>query len=238
MQVAPVSRRIVMAREGCRDLWLTGGADLGAVLIEVQVADPVQPVLDPPVATDDRGEPGGAGLGDGQGSDRAAGFPGPFPLVHIGLASPSAASRCRLSWPPCPDPRRVLPSTAITRRDAGAGAVCCCAHSPARLSNASASRRCRVRRNVDSDGTVPAPPSLARLSSSASAAHSASPRLTLSPPRPVSGRPGESHPRAPTERNVTVSRHSALLILSSRTHAPAFHRAFSKASARPSRPSS
>src|SRR5690349_19958352 len=26
------------------------------------------------------------------------------------------------------------------------------------------------------------------------------------------GRPGESHPRAPTERNVTVSRHSALLI--------------------------
>ena len=27
----------------------------------------------------------------------------------------------------------------------------------------------------------------------------------------LSGRPGESHPRAPTERNVTVSRHSALL---------------------------
>jgi hypothetical protein len=26
------------------------------------------------------------------------------------------------------------------------------------------------------------------------------------------GGPGESHPRAPTERNVTVSRHSALLI--------------------------
>jgi len=26
-----------------------------------------------------------------------------------------------------------------------------------------------------------------------------------------SGRPGESHPRAPTERSVTVSRHSALL---------------------------
>jgi hypothetical protein len=35
-----------------------------------------------------------------------------------------------------------------------------------------------------------------------------------------SGRPGESHPRAPTERNVTVSRHSALLILSSRMCAP------------------
>src|SRR4051794_29559600 len=34
-----------------------------------------------------------------------------------------------------------------------------------------------------------------------------------------SGSPGESHPRAPTERNVTVSRHSALLIGSIRTRA-------------------
>jgi hypothetical protein len=32
-----------------------------------------------------------------------------------------------------------------------------------------------------------------------------------------SGGPGESHPRAPTERSVTVSRHSALLIESVRT---------------------
>jgi hypothetical protein len=32
--------------------------------------------------------------------------------------------------------------------------------------------------------------------------------LTPSPP----GGPGESHPRAPTERNVTVSSHSARLI--------------------------
>jgi len=30
---------------------------------------------------------------------------------------------------------------------------------------------------------------------------------------PGSGGPGESHPRAPTERSVTVSRHSALVIL-------------------------
>jgi len=29
---------------------------------------------------------------------------------------------------------------------------------------------------------------------------------------PMTGRPGGSHPRAPTERSVTVSRHSALLI--------------------------
>jgi len=30
---------------------------------------------------------------------------------------------------------------------------------------------------------------------------------------PGSGGPGEFHPRAPTERSVTVSRHSALVIL-------------------------
>ena len=34
------------------------------------------------------------------------------------------------------------------------------------------------------------------------------------PSVPQSGRPGEFHPEAPTERNVTVSSHSALLILS------------------------
>src|SRR5664280_2051600 len=35
----------------------------------------------------------------------------------------------------------------------------------------------------------------------------------------TSGRPGEFHPGAPTERSVTVSRHSALLILSTGTRA-------------------
>jgi hypothetical protein len=35
-----------------------------------------------------------------------------------------------------------------------------------------------------------------------------------------SGGPGESHPRAPTERSVTVSRHSALLIESTRNRVP------------------
>ncbi|TDD31381.1 hypothetical protein E1288_46550, partial [Saccharopolyspora elongata] len=38
--------------------------------------------------------------------------------------------------------------------------------------------------------------------------------------RSSSGGPGESHPRAPTERSVTVSRHSALLIAIRRTCAP------------------
>jgi hypothetical protein len=39
----------------------------------------------------------------------------------------------------------------------------------------------------------------------------AGPGWRLAPSRRPGG-PGESHPRAPTERNVTVSRHSALLI--------------------------
>jgi hypothetical protein len=55
----------------------------------------------------------------------------------------------------------------------GLGAVRWAAHSPPSASNASASRRCQVRRNVDYDGTGPLTPSLARVSSSASAAHSA-----------------------------------------------------------------
>ncbi len=76
-------------------------------------------------------------------------------------------------WPPCPEPRKVLPSTAITRRSPGVGAVRSCAHSQARSSNAAASSRCKVRRNVDSDGATPFTPSLARVCASASAAHSA-----------------------------------------------------------------
>src|SRR6266511_2294512 len=48
------------------------------------------------------------------------------------------------------------------------------------------------------------------------AAPSAQPALRdhriLTDSEPPPGSPGESHPRAPTERNVTVSRHSALLI--------------------------
>ena len=47
---------------------------LGAVFAEVQVADPVQPVLDTPVAADDGGKLGVGGLGDGQRGDRVAGF--------------------------------------------------------------------------------------------------------------------------------------------------------------------
>jgi hypothetical protein len=38
-------------------------ADLGAVFAVVHVADPVQPVLDDPVAADESGDAGGAGLG-------------------------------------------------------------------------------------------------------------------------------------------------------------------------------
>ena len=64
--------------QGGHDLWPAGGADLGAVLIEVQVAHPVEPVLDAPVAADDGGELGRAGLGHGQRGDGVAGFAGPL----------------------------------------------------------------------------------------------------------------------------------------------------------------
>ncbi len=47
-----VLRRVAMTR-GC-----VSGADLGAVLVEGDVAHPVQSVLDAPVALDPRGEDG------------------------------------------------------------------------------------------------------------------------------------------------------------------------------------
>lgn len=75
--------------------------------------------------------------------------------------------------PPCPEPRTVLPSTAITRCRPGPGAVRLAADWPARSSNTSASSRCKVRRKVDSEGTAPATPSPRKVSWSASAAHSA-----------------------------------------------------------------
>jgi hypothetical protein len=72
-----------------------------------------------------------------------------------------------------PRPMRHRPGTAMTRRCFGPGLVACCAQVPARSSRASASRRCRVLRNVDSDGTAPVTPSTRRVCWSASAAHSA-----------------------------------------------------------------
>jgi len=85
----------------------------------------------------------------------------------------SAAIRCGPSWPAWAAPRKVLPSTAIKRRLPGCGVVRCAAHRPASTSKASASSRCSTRRIVDSDGTRPATPSRAKVSSPASAAHSA-----------------------------------------------------------------
>jgi hypothetical protein len=61
----------------------------------------------------------------------------------------------------------------MTRRPPGPGAARWAAHRPASSSKASASRRCNVRRKVDSEGTAPVTPSPARVCRSASAAHSA-----------------------------------------------------------------
>jgi Tetratricopeptide repeat len=64
--------------QGRHDPWSAGGADLGSVLVPVQIADPVQAVLDQPVAADDGGEFGVAGLGRGQRGDRIDGLTEPF----------------------------------------------------------------------------------------------------------------------------------------------------------------
>jgi hypothetical protein len=64
--------------QGGHDLRGAGGADLGPVLVVIRVADPRQAVFDGPVAADDGGEPGRAGLGDGQRGDRVASLAGPF----------------------------------------------------------------------------------------------------------------------------------------------------------------
>ena len=84
----PASRRMVRARfrNAAMTRGAAGGADLGAVLIEVHVADPVKAVLDGPVAADDGGEPGGAGLGGGQRGDSVAGLGGPLPAAQLAAA--------------------------------------------------------------------------------------------------------------------------------------------------------
>jgi hypothetical protein len=68
MLVAPASRRMVINQvaKGRHDAGTVGGTDLGAVLAEVRIADPVEPSSMARVAADDGGELGVAGLGDGQ----------------------------------------------------------------------------------------------------------------------------------------------------------------------------
>ena len=70
---------------------------------------------------------------------------------------------------PLPPPRDTARRVVVI----GSGLVACWTQVPVRSSKASASRRCRVRRNVDSEGTAPVTPSTRRVCSSASAAHSA-----------------------------------------------------------------
>ena len=73
-----------------------GGADLGAVFVEGHVADPVQAVFDAPVAADDGGELGVAGLGHGQGGDDVAGLVGPFPFDFAAAHVVSSPGRSRV----------------------------------------------------------------------------------------------------------------------------------------------
>src|SRR5579859_640812 len=87
MLVWPVSRKMAMASlpaQAGHEAGAVAGADLGAVLVPVRVADPVQPVLDSPVAADEAGKVGGPGLDDGQRGDRVDRLGGPFLAVLPG----------------------------------------------------------------------------------------------------------------------------------------------------------
>src|SRR4029450_13170308 len=73
--------------QGRHDVGAGAGADLGAVLGEAGVADVVQAVLDRPVPAEVVGEPGGAGLGEGEAGDRIDGHGPPPPSPKLaGLA--------------------------------------------------------------------------------------------------------------------------------------------------------
>jgi hypothetical protein len=77
--------------QGCHDLRRGPGAELGGVCCEGDVADVVQAVLDRPVAADEVGQPGGAGLRMGQAGDRVGG---------LGLAAASGAPVADLGGDP------------------------------------------------------------------------------------------------------------------------------------------
>lgn len=55
------------------------GADLGEVFGEGDIAYPVKPILDRPLASDDLGQPGGADVVEGQVGDGVDGFALPSP---------------------------------------------------------------------------------------------------------------------------------------------------------------
>jgi hypothetical protein len=74
MLVAPDSREMVMAR--LRKPTLMCGLLVAVRTWQSSMSDPVQPVLDGPVAADGGRELGVGGLGDGQRGNRVAGFAG------------------------------------------------------------------------------------------------------------------------------------------------------------------
>src|SRR5215217_3449304 len=55
--------------QACHDLWAGPGPHLGGVLGEGHIPHPVQAVLDRPMPADEVGQPGGAGLGEGEAGD-------------------------------------------------------------------------------------------------------------------------------------------------------------------------
>ena len=69
--------------QACHDLRGGAGPDPGGVLGEGHIPDVVQAVLDRPVPADEVGEPGRAGLGDGEAGDRVDDHRPPPPDVAV-----------------------------------------------------------------------------------------------------------------------------------------------------------
>jgi hypothetical protein len=73
--------------QACHDLRASPGAQLGCVLGEGHIPHPVQAVLDRPVAADEVGQPGRAGLSVGEAGDRIGDHRPPSPSAKLaGLA--------------------------------------------------------------------------------------------------------------------------------------------------------
>jgi enamine deaminase RidA (YjgF/YER057c/UK114 family) len=97
--------------------------------------------------------------------------------------------------------RSVLPSTATARRVLAGGIVRRWTQLPTASSRPSASRACRVRRNVDSKGIRPVTPSASLMAWSALAAHSAIAVNDRAPASTAQGQgQGQDHPSGGAER--------------------------------------
>src|SRR4051794_20599618 len=77
------SRPMAVLRRVAMTLGCVAGANTAAVLVEVDVTDPVQLVLDPPVAAQPFGDLVWSGVGDAETGDGVDGFAGALPVARM-----------------------------------------------------------------------------------------------------------------------------------------------------------